>query len=42
MLDSQWDKVRKQTDTMNMTFSSIMQDKEEKDAAEVQRKREEK
>ena len=27
---------------MNMTFSSIMQDKEEKDAAEIQRKREEK
>ena len=42
MLDTQWDKVRKQTDTMNMTFSSIMQDKEEKDAVEVQRKREEK
>ena len=38
MIDTQYDKVRKQTDTMNMTFSSIMQDKEEKDAAEVQRK----
>ena len=38
MIDTQYDKVKKQTDTMNMTFSSIMQDKEEKDAAEVQRK----
>ena len=42
ILDEEFDKTRKNNDTMNMTFSSIMQDKEEKDAEEARRKIEEK
>ena len=42
ILDTEFDKTRKNNDTMNMTFSSIMQDKEEKDAEEARRKIEEK